>query len=194
MLEPLPLEIFGFWQTKPYEPPTAENGIVPRNAYGNVELFKPEMLPKKTVHLQCKIRLIYSFFYNNNFDCFSVPSLNRTCKKMGIDCANAVIGFDFHSGSCHPTFDGFIVCEEFAEKVVEQWWLDQKEAQRKEEEKINQRVYGNWKKLVRGLMIRQHLQRKYNFADSGPNGKKGMKDNAIEEVKKTSDSKKKAGN
>lgn len=48
------LELFGVWQTQPYEPPTAENGLVPRNAYGNVELFKPEMLPKKTVHLQRK--------------------------------------------------------------------------------------------------------------------------------------------
>lgn len=51
------LELFGVWQTKPYEPPTAENGLVPRNAYGNVELFKPEMLPKKTVHLKCKSML-----------------------------------------------------------------------------------------------------------------------------------------
>lgn len=49
-----PLEIFGIWQTQDYEPPTAENGLVPRNAYGNVELFKECMLPKKTVHLKCK--------------------------------------------------------------------------------------------------------------------------------------------
>lgn len=54
----IPLEIFGFWQTEDYVPPTAENGIVPRNAYGNVELFKACMLPKKTVHLQCKFILI----------------------------------------------------------------------------------------------------------------------------------------
>ena len=46
-----PLEIFGFWQTDVYEAPPAENGKVPRNEYGNVELFKPWMLPKGTVHL-----------------------------------------------------------------------------------------------------------------------------------------------
>lgn len=57
MMEAAPLEIFGYWQTQPYVPPTAENGIVPRNAYGNVELFKPEMLPYGTVHLQRKIIL-----------------------------------------------------------------------------------------------------------------------------------------
>ena len=53
-LKDQPLDVFGKWQTDPYEPPTAENGIVPRNEYGNVELFKPTMLPKKTVHLQCE--------------------------------------------------------------------------------------------------------------------------------------------
>ena len=49
-----PLELFGKWQTKEYEPPVAENGIVPKNAYGNVELFKACMLPINTVHLPCK--------------------------------------------------------------------------------------------------------------------------------------------
>lgn len=49
----LPLEIFGRWQTEQYEPPIAVDGKVPRNEYGNVELFKPCMLPRGTVHLQC---------------------------------------------------------------------------------------------------------------------------------------------
>lgn len=68
MEECKPLEIFGHWQTKQYEPPVAENGIVPRNAYGNVELFKPEMLPIGTRHIQ-------------------LPTLNRVCKKLNVDCA-----------------------------------------------------------------------------------------------------------
>lgn len=148
MLEAQPLEIFGYWQTQPYEPPVAQNGIVPRNAYGNVELFKPEMLPIGTRHLQ-------------------LPMLNRTCKKMNVDCAQAVIGFDFHGGSSHPTFDGFVVCEEFADAVVEQWWEDQKEADRKEREKHTARIVGNWKKLVQGLFIRERLKRKFNFGAKG---------------------------
>ncbi|KAH8397215.1 hypothetical protein KR215_010709 [Drosophila sulfurigaster] len=139
-----PLEIFGFWQTQDYEPPTAENGIVPRNAYGNVELFKECMLPKKTVHLR-------------------LPGLMRVCKKLNIDCANAVIGFDFHQGACHPMYDGFIVCEEFGELVTAAWEEDQQEQARKEQEKYEARVYGNWKKLIKGLLIRERLKKKYNF-------------------------------
>ncbi|KAH8336829.1 hypothetical protein KR059_004986 [Drosophila kikkawai] len=139
-----PLEIFGYWQTQEYEPPTAENGIVPRNAYGNVELFKACMLPKKTVHLR-------------------LPGLMRVCKKLNIDCANAVIGFDFHQGACHPMYDGFIVCEEFKEVVTAAWEEEQQEQARKEQEKYETRVYGNWKKLIKGLLIRERLKKKYNF-------------------------------
>ena len=54
--EPAPTEptlpLFGFWQTEVYIPPPAVNGKVPRNEYGNVEMFKPEMLPGGTVHLK----------------------------------------------------------------------------------------------------------------------------------------------
>lgn len=62
MITDQPLEIFGAWQVEDYVPPTAENGIVPRNAFGNVELFKSCMLPKGTVHLQCEYLDILIFF------------------------------------------------------------------------------------------------------------------------------------
>lgn len=52
----LPLEVFGFWQVEDYVPPPAVDGKVPRNEYGNVELYKPCMLPKGTVHLQRKFQ------------------------------------------------------------------------------------------------------------------------------------------
>lgn len=52
MMDSQPLEIFGPWQTEDYVAPPAENGKVPRNEYGNVELFKPCMLPKGAVHLR----------------------------------------------------------------------------------------------------------------------------------------------
>lgn len=46
-----PLELFGSWQVEDYEPPVATNGKVPRNEYGNVELYKPSMLPRGCVHI-----------------------------------------------------------------------------------------------------------------------------------------------
>ena len=45
------LELFGAWQTELFVPPPAVDGKVPRNEYGNVELFEPWMLPPGTVHI-----------------------------------------------------------------------------------------------------------------------------------------------
>uniref|UniRef100_A0A170WRB9 Dna repair protein complementing xp-c cell n=1 Tax=Triatoma infestans TaxID=30076 RepID=A0A170WRB9_TRIIF len=57
-------------------PATAVDGKVPRNDFGNVELYKPSMIPKGTVHLQ-------------------LPGLMRIARKMDIDCAPAVVGWEF---------------------------------------------------------------------------------------------------
>ncbi|KAK4884025.1 hypothetical protein RN001_000296 [Aquatica leii] len=143
----LPLEVFGNWQIDDYIPPTAENGIVPKSAYGSVELFKPCMLPKGTVHLK-------------------LPGLNKVARKLNIDTAPALIGFDFHSGWNHPIYDGYVVCEEFEETLVAAWHVEQEEQEKRELEKLEKRVYGNWKKLIKGLLIRERLNAKYNFKES----------------------------
>ncbi|KAL4708786.1 hypothetical protein ACJJTC_011750 [Scirpophaga incertulas] len=138
------LEIFGPWQVQDYEPPVAAHGIVPRNAYGNVELFKACMLPKGTVHIK-------------------LPGLNKIAKKLNIDCAPAMTGFDFNGGWSHPVFDGFVVCKEFEEIIKEAWVNDQEDQERKEQEKNEARVYGNWRRLIKGLFIRERLRAKYGF-------------------------------
>ncbi|XP_061864411.1 DNA repair protein complementing XP-C cells isoform X3 [Colius striatus] len=77
------LPLFGRWQTEEYQPPVAVDGKVPRNEYGNVYLFLPSMLPVGCVQLR-------------------LPNLNRLARKLDIDCAQAITGFDFHGGYSHP--------------------------------------------------------------------------------------------
>lgn len=67
------LELFGEWQTSTYVPPVAQDGIVPCNEYGNVDLFKPEMLPIGCVHI-------------------IEPNAARLCKKLSINYAEAITG------------------------------------------------------------------------------------------------------
>lgn len=138
------LELYGPWQVQDYEPPVAENGIVPRNAYGNVELFKECMLPKGTVRIK-------------------LPGLNKVARKLNIDCAPAMTGFDYDGGWCHPVYDGFVVCKEFEGVLIEAWVQEQEEQEKREREKTEARVYGNWKKLIRGLLIRERVKDKYGF-------------------------------
>ncbi|XP_052902231.1 DNA repair protein complementing XP-C cells homolog [Anopheles moucheti] len=142
--QPADLELFGYWQTEEYIPPEPVNGIVPRNAYGNIEIFKECMLPKGTVHLK---------HYG----------LSYICRKLGIDYAVAVVGFGVHAGGNHPIFDGIVICEEHRDRLLEAWQRHQDEAAQKKIEKKQTAVLKNWVKLVKGLLVRRRLKHKYNF-------------------------------
>ena len=84
-----PLDVFGLWQTEKAIPPPAKDGVVPRNEYGNVELFKPWMLPEGTVHIP-------------------IQGLNKTAKKLNIDCVPAMMGWEFTYGLLNPSFSCFL--------------------------------------------------------------------------------------
>uniref|UniRef100_A0A182Q725 Rad4 beta-hairpin domain-containing protein n=1 Tax=Anopheles farauti TaxID=69004 RepID=A0A182Q725_9DIPT len=138
------LELFGYWQTEEYIPPEPIDGIVPRNAFGNIEIFKECMLPKGTVHLK-------------------QYGLSAICRKLHIDYAVAVVGFGVHAGGNHPIFDGIVICEEHRDRLLEAWERHQDEAARKKQEKKQMVVLNNWAKLVKGLLVRTRLKNKYNF-------------------------------
>ncbi|OAD60084.1 DNA repair protein complementing XP-C cells like protein [Eufriesea mexicana] len=138
------LELFGEWQTMEYEPPVAKDGIVPRNEYGNVDLFKMCMLPKGTVHIN---------------------RLYRIARKLNIDCAPAVVGFNFGPMGAVPAIEGYVVCSEYEDTLREAWEAEQIEAAKRAKEKREKRVYGNWKKLIHGLFIRERLAAKYEFSE-----------------------------
>ena len=42
-------------------------------------------------------------------------------RKLGIDCAPAMTGWDFHGASSHPVFDGYVVCEESVDTLMDAW-------------------------------------------------------------------------
>ncbi|XP_032825668.1 DNA repair protein complementing XP-C cells [Petromyzon marinus] len=142
------LALFGLWQTEEYQPPVAVDGKVPRNDYGNVYLFRPSMLPVGCVHLHA-------------------PGLNRVARSIGVDCAPAVTGFDFHAGYSHPVTDGFVVCEEVKDTLLAAWERAQEEVEKKEREKRENRAFGNWKLLTRGLLIRERLKLRYSANEPG---------------------------
>ncbi|XP_042347792.1 DNA repair protein complementing XP-C cells [Plectropomus leopardus] len=142
------LALFGEWQTEEYQPPLAVDGKVPRNDYGNVYLFKPCMLPVGCVHLR-------------------LPNLNRVARKLNLDAAPAVTGFDFHGGYSHAVTDGYIVCEEH-EEILRAAWVEEQELQKqKEKEKKEKRALSNWTLLVKGILIRERLKQRYGKKNQG---------------------------
>merc|ERR1711963_225707 len=79
-----------------------------------------------------------------------------------------MVGWDHHSGHAHPVFDGVIVCEEFAETLRAAAEEDEQIQRQREIEKKEKRVYGNWKLLIRGLLIKQKMKLKYLQDTSSP--------------------------
>ncbi|XP_032176508.1 DNA repair protein complementing XP-C cells isoform X1 [Mustela erminea] len=136
------LGLFGEWQTEEYQPPVAVDGKVPRNEFGNVYLFLPSMMPIGCVQL-------------------NLPNLHRVARKLDIDCVQAITGFDFHKGYSHPITDGYIVCEEYKDVLLAAWEKEQALIEKREKEKREKRALGNWKLLVRGLLIRERLKLRY---------------------------------
>ena len=80
--------LFGYWQTEKFVPPEIEDDKIPRNKYGNYEIFKPWMLPKGTCHL-------------------TVPGMPVIARRLDIDYAPAMVGWDFHGGVNHPVYVSF---------------------------------------------------------------------------------------
>lgn len=109
------LNLYAEWQTEDYVPPVAQNGIVPKNSFGNVELFCKKMLPIGCMHLPYQ-------------------DIDKTAKKLGIDYADAIVGFSFKNGRAAPKTQGIVVCQEEVTRIMQAYAKYQLEMQRLLEE------------------------------------------------------------
>lgn len=71
-----------------------------QNERGQVDVWSEKCLPPGTVHLR-------------------LPRVYLVAKKLGIDYAPAMIGFEFRKGGSTPVFEGIVVCTEFKDLILE---------------------------------------------------------------------------
>ncbi|KAG8958742.1 hypothetical protein FRC00_002338 [Tulasnella sp. 408] len=135
--------LYAEWQTKFYEPPPVIDGKVPKNDFGNIDLYTPSMLPQGGIHLPYK-------------------GIAKIARKLGIDHAEAVTGFEFKQRRALPIITGIVVAEEESEVLLEAYWASEHAAEEKERQKKQERVFKRWQKLVKGLRIRQRLLKEYS--------------------------------
>ena len=113
--------------------------------YGNVELFKPWMLPKGTLHIP-------------------IQGIGRVAKKLNVDCAPALVGWEFLSGFMRPVYDGVVICEEAKDFIMDAWNQEVDEQMKKAALKREKRAITNWTKLVRGMILYHKIANKYSVA------------------------------
>ncbi|OKL60866.1 hypothetical protein UA08_03363 [Talaromyces atroroseus] len=94
------MPLYAFHQTEPYKPPPVVNGKVPKNAYGNLDVYVPSMIPPGGFHLKH-------------------PEASRAARILGIDYAAAVTGFEFKGRHGTAIFSGVVSALEHREALEE---------------------------------------------------------------------------
>ena len=129
-------------QTKFIIPPTIENGIIPKNAFGNIDIYVPTMVPSGAVHIPRRGTV-------------------KICKRLGINYAEACIGFEFGNKRAVPILHGVVIPVEHERALLDAWEAERIEIQKKEEMKREQLILTTWKKFCKGLQILSRMEESY---------------------------------
>ncbi|KAA6413442.1 MAG: DNA repair Rad4 [Lasallia pustulata] len=131
--------LYAPFQTVPYEAPPVVNGRIPKNEYGNLDIYASTMVPKGGVHIMH-------------------PETARAAKVLGIDYADAVTGFEFRGRRGTAVIKGAVVAAGYAEAV--QAVIGGFEDQRAEAEELRRshEAIRMWKKFMVGLRIRERIE------------------------------------
>ena len=129
-------------QTEWIIPEPIVDGKIPKNGYGNMDVYVESMVPQGATHLRLK-------------------GAKRICNKLGIDFAEAVTGFEFGARMAIPVIEGVVVAEENADLVRNAWQEYEQERVRKEDEKRRKAAIGMWRKMMMGLRIIKRIQEEY---------------------------------
>ncbi|PFH49962.1 hypothetical protein AMATHDRAFT_194065 [Amanita thiersii Skay4041] len=132
-------------QTELYIPDPVVDGKVPKNNFGNIDLYVPSMLPKGAVHVPFR-------------------GVAKIARKLGFDFAEAVTGFEFKKRRAFPVIEGVVIARENESALLEAFWEAEKTAEEKARAKRKDQAIKRWTRLIQGLRIRQRLQEQYRNA------------------------------
>lgn len=87
------------------------------------------------------------------------------CKRLGIDFAEAVVGFEFGHRMAVPVIQGVVVAQENYEHLIEELEKDEAERARKEDEKRRKAALSTWRNFLMGLRIADRIRQDYGHLD-----------------------------
>jgi xeroderma pigmentosum group C-complementing protein len=125
-------------QTEQYEPPPVRNGRIPKNKFGNIDVYVPSMVPRGGVHITGEHAAKAAFL-------------------VGVDYAPALTGFDFKGRHGTAVLNGVVVAKEAEEAVraaIEAMGDLEQEA---EDERRRAMAMRMWRRMLMGLRIRERV-------------------------------------
>lgn len=141
-------------QTTVYIPPAVTQDpstgkyTIPKNHFGNIDLFVPSMLPAGAVHIPH-------------------TGTSKIARKLNIDYAEAIVGFEFRKHRSNPTMRGIVIPAEYEDVLLDAYWESQHAAAEKELSKQQERAMKLWRKFVAGLSIARRVQEQYRREGAG---------------------------
>ena len=125
-------------QTELYVPPRVRDGRVPKNKFGNIDVYVPSMVPSGGLHI-------------------AHEHAARAAFLLGIDYAPALTGFQFKGRHGTAVLNGIVVAQEYGEAVraIIDGLGDLE--QEVEDEKRRLRALRVWRKFLMGLRIREEI-------------------------------------
>lgn len=126
-------------QTLPYVAPPVVKGQIPKNVYGNLDVYVPSMVPPGGIHIPH-------------------PETARAARIVGIDYADAITGFSFKGRHGTAITSGAVVAAEYREAVEDVIEAFEDERAQVEEEKRSLAALKMWKKFLAGLRITERIE------------------------------------
>lgn len=143
------IRLYAEFQTSLYIPPPIENGQIAKNAYGNVEIFTPSMMPENGYLVKLD-------------DVTTMKMLERAARDfLRIDYARAIVSFDFKNklkNSLPTAKEGGILIEaQYKEAMLAilDGMREQEEERRRAEVELN--ALKSWKFFLKKLQIMHSL-------------------------------------
>ena len=142
-----PTALYAQSQTELYVPPPVKRGRVPRNNFGNLDVYVPSMVPAGGIHIRHSLA-------------------KKAAGVLRIDCVDAVVGFQFKGSHGTAVVDGVVIPQKYAEAVraaiegFEDDILDNQSRARSFE------ALCLWKRFLTGLKIRERV-RSYGAGSEG---------------------------
>ncbi|PHH66543.1 hypothetical protein CDD81_7018 [Ophiocordyceps australis] len=130
--------IYTIDQTDMFQAPPVLNGQVPKNKFGNIDLYVASMLPRGGAYI-------------------GGQDGSRAALLLGIDYAPALTGFQFQGRHGTAVLDGVVVAAEYKEAVeAVMAGLAQLREEASRESRMAQ-VLAKWRRLMVGLRIRERI-------------------------------------
>ena len=131
--------LYASFQTAIYKAPPVINGQVPRNTYGNLDIYVPTMVPPGGAHIQH-------------------PETTRAARLLGIDFAEAVTGFSFKGRHGSAIVKGAVVAAGYREAVLETLRAFEDEQAQVEEQQKTYEALRMWKRMFTGLRVKERIE------------------------------------